>query len=310
MADPVQHCSDLCKRCSDLDLERVLDPASFSADLYDDNVCSSTFQHITRLGYSHGPWIDQDCPLCRLFHRVLPPPRIPNGLEPSFNIYYLHAIASSVLFNYTSPEIKRSNFLAILTDHPTDPSFEESQHGSIYSSGTIARLDEGSKQYVHKVGRDVPFESINNWHQYCQTKHGDQCNQTRSMQHIETRFVDCIRNEIVAATTAVAYVALSYVWGQHRTDRSQRHSSALLRDLPQTIADAMTATVNLGYRYLWVDQLCIPASNASVFARQVSQMDEIYHDAELVLIAAAGTNSNYGLPGVGIRKRSVQACER
>ncbi|KAM5343518.1 hypothetical protein ACJ41O_012055 [Fusarium nematophilum] len=39
---------------------------------------------------------------------------------------------------------------------------------------------------------------------------------------------------------------------------------------------------------------------------QIKQMDSIYHNAELTIIAAAGQDPNYGLPSVGIRPRRPQ----
>lgn len=35
-------------------------------------------------------------------------------------------------------------------------------------------------------------------------------------------------------------------------------------------------------------------------------MDLVYKNAELTIVAAAGVNADYGLPGVGIRQRTSQ----
>lgn len=69
----------------------------------------------------------------------------------------------------------------------------------------------------------------------------------------------------------VDYVALSYVWGS---------SSNLLGGdrgiLSQAvIKDAMHVTTQLGFRYLWVDQLCIDQTNAQDMSCQLGQMNTI-----------------------------------
>jgi len=58
------------------------------------------------------------------------------------------------------------------------------------------------------------------------------------------------------------YLALSYCWGgpQEITTTSatlETYISSLPADLPGTIKDAILVTRSLGFRYLWVDALCI-----------------------------------------------------
>jgi len=108
------------------------------------------------------------------------------------------------------------------------------------------------------------------------------------------------------------YVTLSYVWGS-MSSRSQANSGNIKTlqqpgglkfiDLPLTISDAINACTRLGYRYLWVDALCIIQDNAENKHYQISHMDRIYEGASLCLVAAAGMDANYGLPGVS-RPRS------
>ncbi|KAK8044140.1 hypothetical protein PG993_004164 [Apiospora rasikravindrae] len=76
--------------------------------------------------------------------------------------------------------------------------------------------------------------------------------------------------------------------------------------IPRVIIDAIAATKALGERYLWVDKLCIGQKDGPMKANQISQMDRIYAHAYLTIVAAAGHDDSYGLPGVGEKTRRPQ----
>jgi hypothetical protein len=73
--------------------------------------------------------------------------------------------------------------------------------------------------------------------------------------------------------------------------------------IPTTIGDAIIVTLELGYRYLWVDEYCIDQSDHNHRNDQIMKMDRIYRGADLTIVGAAGDNKMYGLPGVGSTKR-------
>lgn len=71
-------------------------------------------------------------------------------------------------------------------------------------------------------------------------------------------------------------------------------------ELPKTIRDAMHLVSRLGERYLWVDCFSVKQdASAEEMSRTLKAMAKIYASAELTIIAAGGTNADYGLPGVG-----------
>jgi hypothetical protein len=94
------------------------------------------------------------------------------------------------------------------------------------------------------------------------------------------------------------YVALSYCWGVRPqialTVRlaESKNCHFILDTLPPTIRDAVIICRRLGFRYLWVDTLCIiqDSPNAEDWVQQSARMDEIYGNASLTLAAAAGTS--------------------
>lgn len=62
--------------------------------------------------------------------------------------------------------------------------------------------------------------------------------------------------------------------------------------------DAVEVTNKLGLQYLWVDRLCINQADDNEKAYLISKMTTIYEEAELTIVAAAGTGASHGLPGI------------
>jgi hypothetical protein len=96
------------------------------------------------------------------------------------------------------------------------------------------------------------------------------------------------------------YVALSYCWGKKQsqvaTSRTLHSFSRHLKmeGLPKTIRDAITATRQLGYRFLWVDALCIIQDSASDKAEEISKMSEIYSKSVVTISAEDSKDGNEG----------------
>jgi hypothetical protein len=115
---------------------------------------------------------------------------------------------------------------------------------------------------------------------------------------------------ICNASSTDAYTALSYVWGKagnigdSASSLSAKLSSAgtagliLPTILSKVIESAITVTKELDMRYR-VDKYCIDQGNEAGKHDQISKMDTIYKRSAVIIIAAAGDDENYGLPGVG-----------
>lgn len=111
---------------------------------------------------------------------------------------------------------------------------------------------------------------------------------------------------IVPAPKDCVYAALSYVWGAQpgEYDTNIIPSSDVERvDFPEryslTMVHACNVVKQLGIRYLWVDQVCVPSDCRLA---QIYEMDSIYRGAELTVIAGV-ENAASGLPGVGSTNR-------
>ncbi|KAI8941736.1 hypothetical protein NX059_002941 [Plenodomus lindquistii] len=149
---------------------------------------------------------------------------------------------------------------------------------------------------------EIDYALLKSWFNVCTKTHKSAC-QIAAVTVPGLRVIDCETNSIIdAPQTGTDYVALSYVWGA---------ASSSNPDIwPNTILDAITVTLALGFRYLWVDRHCIDQGNEAMKHTQVRMMDQIYSQSQLTIIAVAGDNAQYGLPGVSTRLRRMQGQYR
>lgn len=108
-------------------------------------------------------------------------------------------------------------------------------------------------------------------------------------------------NEI-ELSSKVDYITLSYVWGN--ADQLMLTSSNLQRllssipkkGLPKPVADAMSITKRLGYRYLWVDSLCIIQDSQEDRNKECNAMAEVYRNAVLTIASDNDSSSSHPCP--------------
>ncbi|KAH8816652.1 heterokaryon incompatibility protein-domain-containing protein [Xylogone sp. PMI_703] len=124
-------------------------------------------------------------------------------------------------------------------------------------------------------------------------------NPTRLVELPGMLLIDTNTMNLVPAPVGVAYAALSYVWGKlkdpFRATKANRDElmaeGGLLRaPLPRTIREAIEVIKSVGFRYFWVDAICIIQDDLEVLMTQITAMDTIYKGASLTLVAA-GNNS-------------------
>ncbi|KAK4184901.1 heterokaryon incompatibility protein-domain-containing protein [Podospora australis] len=98
------------------------------------------------------------------------------------------------------------------------------------------------------------------------------------------------------------YVALSYCWGGPQpvttnTDNIIQFSGTEgipISALPQTLQDAVLITRRQGFRYLWVDALCIIQDSWEDKALEIQKMGTIYRQATLTIAAASSRSATQG----------------
>ena len=117
-----------------------------------------------------------------------------------------------------------------------------------------------------------------------------------------------------------SYLALSYCWGSSQSYVLTTKSLEVMmkklevKKLPQTILDAIDVTRNLGFKYLWVDALCIMQDLAEPDAQQdmnqeLAIMDQVYKNAAMTIVAACVPSVTDGFlkdrPGSGRRRFEI-----
>ena len=97
------------------------------------------------------------------------------------------------------------------------------------------------------------------------------------------------------------YATLSYSWGQAKRLLTTRetlksHCQGIdLEKVPQTLRDALYIAKSLGFRYIWIDALCIIQKDKLDFAEQVAALTEIYGNSTLNISASSAKNSDNGI---------------
>lgn len=69
------------------------------------------------------------------------------------------------------------------------------------------------------------------------------------------------------------------------------------KGLPQTVRDAVTVARRLGFRYLWIDALCIIQDDPQDKTHEISQMANIYNFATVTIAAARASKISDGFLG-------------
>jgi hypothetical protein len=119
------------------------------------------------------------------------------------------------------------------------------------------------------------------------------------------RLIDCTNEKLCIPPPDCPYIALSYTWG-NAASKEPQNVLELPEELPKTVKDAIAVARALEIPHLWVDRYCIDQSNNAEVHQIVQRMDKVYSHAELTIIASAGSESTYGLPGVSTTPRRAQ----
>jgi hypothetical protein len=112
------------------------------------------------------------------------------------------------------------------------------------------------------------------------------------------------------------YLALSHCWGPSvsgerlittKATLKSRLKSIPLSKMPSNFFDATIITRKLGYRYLWIDSLCIIQDSRGDWETESANMGNIYTNASLTLAAAAAKDSDGGMLGLNHISKNTRA---
>lgn len=101
------------------------------------------------------------------------------------------------------------------------------------------------------------------------------------------------------------YLALSHRWPQNSSNtllttssNLQHHLSAIATSsLPKAFQDAVIITRKLGFRYIWVDSLCIIQDSPDDWKHEANCMADVYSRAICTIAASASEDSTGGFLG-------------
>ena len=150
---------------------------------------------------------------------------------------------------------------------------------------------------------DSCITMIKSWIKDCLENHGTSCPSVQ--ETLPTRVIDVgnsSREPCLYITNGQigTWVSLSHCWGKDTpfvTDSqnvAERRSKIVITTMPKTIRDAILITRKLGYRYLWIDSLCILQDSMIDWAIESSQMQHYYKRSILTIAADSAASDNEG----------------
>ncbi|KAH0429803.1 hypothetical protein CcaCcLH18_08226 [Colletotrichum camelliae] len=134
----------------------------------------------------------------------------------------------------------------------------------------------------------ICFDFLKSKLEMCYKDH-EECHSTATAP-AGLRLIDVRTKKICYALPGYQYIALSYVWGNASSQNPEE-------DFPPVVQDAISVTEVLGCQYLWVDRYCIDQSSYHRVS-MIQQMDRVYGNAFVTIIAASANSSQDGLPGM------------
>ncbi|PQE07299.1 heterokaryon incompatibility protein [Rutstroemia sp. NJR-2017a WRK4] len=165
------------------------------------------------------------------------------------------------------------------------------------------------RPFIKDFASDECSKLVKSWLDACIFRH--QACTTPIVSKLPTRVIDVGMRDGAEPTLFVSapefkssYIALSYCWGSGgkrfilTKEMSEVPNLVLhMESLPNTLRDAVKITRQLGFRFLWIDALCIiqEGDNGEDFQRESVTMHRVYGDATLTLAVAASGNVNEGI---------------
>ena len=162
---------------------------------------------------------------------------------------------------------------------------------------------------AHYTLSDDTWELAAHWLHVCKTDH-ELCQRYAGDIYIPQRVVSATKQgpDLVLRLCRgsslpynTPYVTLSHCWGVEAVfSLTTDNETALMESIPwskipQIFRDAALATCELGFRFIWIDSLCIMQDAASDWTQQSSFMGQIYKSAALNI---AGTGFADGVSGL------------
>lgn len=259
-----------------------------------------------------------------------------NLIHPNIKAYPLNLLDVRTENSRNTLQLKISAFGGKLSNDDRD------------RTGWMPKTSTGSRQNLapYVSGRPIKpavsqdnIDMIRGWISTCLCNHS-KCRKTlsgRSLrdnveeQPLPTRLIEVSPRPRLRETAGQSgqYLALSYCWGTSTSGQGNESPNAMttresirsfydhidVDTLAPTVKDAISLTQRLGYRYLWVDALCIIQGDADDWTRESRQMAGIFENALCTIVALGADHAGEGLflsgndaPAPGTRKEAILPC--
>lgn len=157
---------------------------------------------------------------------------------------------------------------------------------------------------------DATFELAQGWHDECLLNH-ELCEELRitpasaNKSPFPTYLVELVPGGLHLCRAKdhpdrPQYLTLSHRWGgSHIFQLTSKNLDALLSeihlsDLPKTFQDAILITRKLGYRFIWIDSLCIIQDSKEHWVTESTIMGDIYRGSSCTIAALGATDGDSG----------------
>lgn len=117
----------------------------------------------------------------------------------------------------------------------------------------------------------------------------------------EQGHVRIVNSSTIEKDSGEAYLALSHCWGRkpflmmQQENREEFERCVLVSSLAPNFQDAIFMTRQLGFRYVWIDSLCIIQGSKEDWDNEAPTMNKVYRNAFLTLGAMASPHCYGGL---------------
>lgn len=304
----------LCARCALLDLDLLFNGPRHGgwADNFDDHkVELQTLDKI--IG-------NNSCPFCRLIHHIVdtarygrfhqPPENMNATSDTSLVTCYIIPWRADDLDRYMIIPDAQRDLVATALRVYLKPGYARPESNGVCRmlSPVLPSLKQCGPQISRPLLNANPYRNrslsdIREWLTRCIQDHPD-CRTLTNGGHapdISFHVIDVNTRQLVETSiVGCAYAALSYVWGSKAdlwVSKIKRHvletdPGNIPDTLPNTIEDAFSVCKELQIRFLWVDLLCIDHVSPKKRRKQVLGMDEVYRQAQVVLVSLATRNAD------------------
>ncbi len=284
----------ICQRCEKLEFDpRVVS----STDDFDKPVA------VLR-EYGEDLKFTSNCAMCHALKSICPPPdgqlyayHLPN-ITTQFEVDTLVGKNATRQFLEVLERLNSTKWLAVKSNIRYSTFFNCYHRYGFLAEFTGESGHLRGPRVNHISSSEISYEKIRGWMYACIVRHSGVCTKALKSPIHHLKLIDCHSRLLVDWKPDFRYSALSYVWGVNNDGSGSQDENKLPPNLPQTIEDAMTVSMQLDIQYLWVDKYCIRGGSGEHKAEQIRNMHNIYRGAEITIIAVAGTDPHYGLPGV------------